>query len=36
MPMEGFPRHGAHGRVAFFEAGAASGGLLFEICQPEG
>jgi len=33
-PMEGFPRQGAHGRVAFFEPDAASG-LLFEICQPE-
>ena len=33
-PMEGFPRQGAHGRVAFFEPDAASG-LLFEICQPD-
>lgn len=33
-PMEGFPRQGAHGRVAFFEPDAVSG-LLFEICQPE-
>jgi methylmalonyl-CoA/ethylmalonyl-CoA epimerase len=33
-PMEGFPRQGAHGRVAFFEPDPMSG-LLFEICQPE-
>jgi len=33
-PMEGFPRQGAHGRVAFFEPDPVSG-LLFEICQPE-
>ena len=33
-PMEGFPRRGAHGRVAFFEPDPASG-LLFEICQPD-
>ncbi len=33
-PMEGFPRQGAHGQVAFFEPDPASG-LLFEICQPE-
>jgi methylmalonyl-CoA epimerase len=33
-PMEGFPRQGAHGRVAFFEPDAATG-LLFEICQPD-
>jgi methylmalonyl-CoA epimerase len=33
-PIEGFPRQGAHGRVAFFEPDAVSG-LLFEICQPE-
>ena len=32
-PMEGFPRQGAHGRVAFFEPDALTG-LLFEICQP--
>lgn len=31
--MEGFPRQGAHGRVAFFEPDPVSG-LLFEICQP--
>jgi len=35
VPMEGFPRQGAHGRVAFFEPDAASG-LLFEVCQPDG
>lgn len=29
----GFPREGAHGRVAFFERDTTSG-LLFEICQP--
>jgi methylmalonyl-CoA epimerase len=33
-PMAGFPRHGAHGRVAFFEPDAVTG-LLFEICQPD-
>ena len=33
-PMEGFPRQGAHGRVAFFEADPVTG-LLFEICQPD-
>ena len=33
-PMEGFPRQGAHGRVAFFEPDALTG-LLFEICQPD-
>ena len=33
-PIEGFPRQGAHGRVAFFEPDAVSG-LLFEICQPD-
>jgi methylmalonyl-CoA epimerase len=32
-PMEGFPRQGAHGRVAFFEPDDVTG-LLFEICQP--
>jgi methylmalonyl-CoA epimerase len=35
VPMEGFPRRGAHGRVAFFAPDAASG-LLFEVCQPDG
>lgn len=33
-PMDGFPRRGAHGRVAFFEPDAVTG-LLFEICQPD-
>jgi methylmalonyl-CoA epimerase len=32
-PMAGFPRQGAHGRVAFFEPDELTG-LLFEICQP--
>ena len=32
-PMQGFPREGAHGRVAFFEPDRLTG-LLFEICQP--
>jgi methylmalonyl-CoA epimerase len=32
-PMEGFPREGAHGRVAFFEPDAVTG-LLFEVCEP--
>ena len=31
--MQGFPRQGAHGRVAFFEPDAVTG-LLFEVCQP--
>lgn len=34
-PMAGFPREGAHGRVAFFEPDAVTG-LLFEVCQPDG
>lgn len=34
QPMEGFPREGAHGRVAFFQPDDLTG-LLFEICQPE-
>lgn len=33
-PQAGFPRQGAHGRVAFFEPDPVTG-LLFEICQPE-
>jgi methylmalonyl-CoA/ethylmalonyl-CoA epimerase len=33
-PMAGFPRQGAHGRVAFFEPDAVTG-LLFEVCQLE-
>jgi methylmalonyl-CoA/ethylmalonyl-CoA epimerase len=32
IPMAGFPRQGAHGRVAFFEPDAVTG-LLFEVCQ---
>lgn len=31
-PMAGFPRQGAHGRVAFFQPDPISG-LLFEVCQ---
>lgn len=34
-PQAGFPRQGAHGRVAFFEPDPVTG-LLFEICQPDG
>lgn len=34
-PMRGFPRDGAHGRVAFFEPDPATG-VLFEICEPFG
>ena len=33
-PMQGFPRQGAHGRVAFFEPDRVTG-LLFEVCQPD-
>jgi len=33
-PKAGFPRPGAHGRVAFFEPDNVTG-LLFEICQPD-
>jgi methylmalonyl-CoA/ethylmalonyl-CoA epimerase len=33
-PMSGFPRQGAHGRVAFFEPDPVTG-LLFEICRPD-
>jgi methylmalonyl-CoA epimerase len=33
QPMEGFPRQGAHGRVAFFQPDDVTG-LLFEICEP--
>lgn len=33
-PMQGFPRQGAHGRVAFFEPDSVTG-LLFEVCQPD-
>lgn len=32
--MQGFPRQGAHGQVAFFEP-ASTGGVLFEVCEPE-
>lgn len=32
--MEGFPRAGAHGRVAFFHPDDTTG-LLFEVCQPD-
>jgi catechol 2,3-dioxygenase-like lactoylglutathione lyase family enzyme len=34
VPMAGFPRAGAHGRVAFFEPDAITG-LRFEVCQPD-
>ena len=34
VPMAGFPKQGAHGRVAFFEPDAVTG-LLFEVCQPD-
>jgi len=30
--MDGFPRPGSHGRVAFFEP-ESTGGLLLEICE---
>ena len=33
-PMRGFPRQGAHGRIAFFEPDRVTG-LLFEVCQPD-
>ena len=33
-PMPGFPRQGAHGKVAFFRPDAASG-LLFEVCEED-
>ncbi|MBZ0217439.1 MAG: hypothetical protein K8F25_12850, partial [Fimbriimonadaceae bacterium] len=32
--MAGFPREGAHGRVAFFKP-ATTGNILFEVCEPE-
>jgi hypothetical protein len=32
--MAGFPRKGAHGRVAFFEPERELG-FLMEICQPD-
>ncbi len=31
---DGFPCQGAHGRVAFFEP-SSTGGVLFEVCEPE-
>ncbi|MCL4184046.1 MAG: VOC family protein [Burkholderiaceae bacterium] len=33
-PMTGFPRRGAHGRVAFLPREPHTG-LLFELCQPD-
>ncbi len=33
-PMEGFPRQGAHGKIAFFAPDALTG-LRFEICQSD-
>ena len=32
--MDGFPRQGPHGSVAFFEP-ASTGGVLLEVCEPE-
>lgn len=32
--MKGFPLHGAHGQVAFFEPKTTEG-VLFEVCQPD-
>ncbi len=32
--MDGFPRQGAHGQVAYFEPDAVTG-LLFEVCRPD-
>ena len=32
QPMEGFPRQGAHGRIAFMHADPRTG-LLVELCQ---
>lgn len=32
--QDGFPRRGAHGRIAFFAPDPVTG-LLFEICQPD-
>ncbi|HML07402.1 MAG TPA: VOC family protein [Xanthobacteraceae bacterium] len=34
VAQPGFPRRGAHGKVAFFERDRATG-LLFEVCAPE-
>lgn len=33
-PAEGFPRRGAHGRIAFLPRESHTG-LLFELCQPD-
>jgi methylmalonyl-CoA epimerase len=32
--MEGFPRPGSHGQVAFFDP-ASTNGILMEVCQPD-
>ena len=32
--MDGFPTHGAHGTVAFFDPNTTQG-LLFEVCEPD-
>lgn len=34
-PMAGFPRRGAHGRIAFLQRSPHTG-LLFELCEPDG
>jgi len=34
VPVDGFPRRGAHGRVAFLPRDAGTG-LLFELCEPD-
>lgn len=33
-PLAGFPRRGAHGRIAFLPRDAHTG-LLFELCEPD-
>jgi len=33
-PMAGFPRAGAHGRIAFLQRSPHTG-LLFELCEPD-
>jgi len=33
-PMSGFPRSGAHGRIAFLQR-SPHAGLLFELCEPD-
>ncbi len=33
-PMAGFPRRGAHGRIAFLQR-ESNTGLLFELCEPD-